>query len=115
MRGGDEVAIPAERVMHAHRCCGEPCAPVCWGNIGFKWTRRAVPDGATIEKCGPVIYEGAACGQSLPSRADGVGGLVVAKVLTREGPIIPLGLVDDGMCGVICFSSTSQFSIGADP
>ena len=63
---------------------------------GFERARGAIPRASEVEERGSVVYDSPARRQGLPRRTGiGVGGLVIAEVLPREGTILALGLVED--------------------
>ena len=63
---------------------------------GFERTRGTIPRASEVEERGPVVHDSSTRRQGLPRRTGiSVGTFVVAEVLTREGSVIPLGLVPE--------------------
>ena len=63
---------------------------------GFERARGAIPRASDVKERGAVVYDSPARRQGLFCRTGiGVGGLVIAEVLPREGTILALGSIED--------------------
>src|SRR5262249_16904358 len=75
---------------------GDPAKRSLGTAPGIAKARGTIPLASEVEERGPVVYDSPARRQGLPRRTSiGVGSLVIAEVLPREGAILALGSVED--------------------